>query len=64
MNVLYNDKTALEPGDPIYLIHLHSGWHVIAKGYLCRVADIEEGRQVVATLKASQQSGAAPNEVA
>jgi hypothetical protein len=64
MNVLYNDKTALAPDDPIYLILLHRGWHVIANGYLCQVADIEEGRQVVAKLKAVQQTGATPNDLA
>ena len=57
MQILYHDKDAGRPGESFHLVHLHSGWHVVAKGYLCRVADVEEGRRVMATLQGPQQDG-------
>lgn len=56
MQILYFDKHASRPGDSFRLILLHSGWHVVARGYLCRVADAEEGRRIMATLQGPQQN--------
>jgi hypothetical protein len=47
MQILYFDTHATRPNDSFRLILLHSGWHVVAKGYLCRVHDEEEGRRVI-----------------
>jgi hypothetical protein len=55
MQILYFDKHAIRPGGSFRLILLQSGWHVVARGYLCQVADAEEGRRVMATLQCPQQ---------
>jgi len=52
MQILYFDTHAARPNDSFRLILLHSGWHVVAKGYLCRVHDEEEGRRVIVALHA------------
>ena len=57
MQILYHDKDAGRPGESFHLVLLRCGWHVVAKGYLCRVADAEEGWRVMATLQGPQQDG-------
>lgn len=54
MQILYHDKDARRPGESFHLVLLRCGWHVVAKGYLCRVADAEEGWRVMATLQGPQ----------
>jgi hypothetical protein len=44
MQILYLDKQARRMSDSFRLILLFSGWHVVANGCLCRVADVEEGK--------------------
>ena len=55
MQILYFDKHAIRPVDSFFLMLLHSGWHVVANGYLCRVTDPEEGRRVMATFQRPQE---------
>jgi hypothetical protein len=55
MQILYYDKDAKYPGKSFRLILLQRGWHVVARGYLCRVADVDEGRRVLATLQGPQR---------
>ena len=50
MEIIYCDQKADRPGDSYRLIFLTTGWHIVANGYLCKVADAEEGRQIIATL--------------
>lgn len=63
MQVLYTDGHSMRQGGPICLILLNKIWHVVARGYLCRVADVEEGRLVIAALRASQCPETLPEEV-
>lgn len=51
MHIIYDDKKANRPGESYRLILLKSGWHVVANGYLCKVADEKEGRRVLADLR-------------
>jgi len=51
MHIIYDDKDANRSGTSYRLILLNSGWHVVANGYLCKVADAEEGRQIIAALQ-------------
>ena len=60
MQIIYDDKDAKRSGESFRLILLNSGWHVVAKCYLCRVADDEEGRQVIAEMNASRLSTLRP----
>jgi hypothetical protein len=53
MQIIYDDKGANRSGDSFRLVLLKSGWHVVAKSYLCRVADEEEGQRMLAGLRAS-----------
>lgn len=53
MNVIYDDKNADRSGDSFRLILLNSGWHIVAHGYLCKVTDEGEGRQMIAMLSAA-----------
>ena len=53
MMILYNDEQSKRTSDSFHLIFLHNHWHVVACGYLCRVADAAEGRQVIAARQAS-----------
>ena len=55
MQILHFDKHAIRPVDSFRLMLLHSGWHVVANGYLCQVANAEEGRRVMATLQGPQE---------
>jgi hypothetical protein len=55
MQILYFDKHAIRPGNSFRLILIQSGWHIVAKGYLCRVADAEEGRRVITELQSPQR---------
>jgi hypothetical protein len=64
MQVLYADGHSMHQGGPVGLVMLNGIWHVVARGYLCRVTDQEEGRQVIAGLKASRPPGPAPNDPA
>ena len=57
MQIIYFDKHAKRPNDSFRLILLHSGWHVVANGYLCRVSDAEEGRRVMAAFQGPQDCG-------
>jgi hypothetical protein len=56
MRILYDDRQVRRPGDPFRLILLQNGWHVVAKGYLCRVTDQEEGRRLIERLSARNDS--------
>jgi len=47
MQIIYDDKNVERPGDSFRLVLLNSGWHVVARGFLCRVADEREGRHVI-----------------
>jgi len=47
MHILYDDKNAKRSDGSYRLILIAGGWHVVANGYLCRVKDQEEGRQVI-----------------
>ena len=47
MQIIYDDKNADRSGDSFRLVLLNSGWHVVARGFLCRVADEQEGRHVI-----------------
>lgn len=53
MQIIYDDRNESRSGDSFRLVLLKSGWHVVAKGYLCRVADEEEGQRMLAGLRAS-----------
>jgi hypothetical protein len=64
MQIIYDDRNANRSGDAFRLILLNNVWHVVARGYLCRVTDQEEGRQVIAKLKGSRPPGPAPNDPA
>jgi hypothetical protein len=59
MQIIYDDKHVNRSGDSFRLILLNSGWHVVGKGYLCRVADSAEGREMIVKLK-SRQADAHP----
>ena len=54
MQIIYDDKDAARSGDSFRLVLLNSGWHVVAKGYLCRVDDEEEGQRVIDEIRTSQ----------
>jgi len=51
MRIVYDDKNPNRSGDSLWLILLHSGWHVVGKGYLCNVADPDEGREVMNSIR-------------
>ena len=51
MRIVYDDKDPSRSGDSLQLILLHSGWHVVGKGYLCHVADPDEGREVMNSIR-------------
>lgn len=53
MEIIYCDKHANRPPDSYRLILLKSGWHIVAHGYLCKVTDEGEGRQMIAMLSAA-----------
>jgi hypothetical protein len=55
MHVLYATGQSVRQGGPVRLILLNKVWYVVARGYLCRVDDVDEGWRVVATLQGSQQ---------
>lgn len=55
MRILYSDDHSIQQGGPICLILLNDVWHVVARGYLCRVETEEEGRQVGTALKTRQE---------
>lgn len=57
MQIIYDDQSMQRSGNSFRLILLNSGWHVVATGYLCRVADEQEGRRVI-----SSHHGAAPTD--
>ena len=60
MHIIYDDDDTTRSGDSFCLVLLNSGWHVVAKGYLCRVDDDEEGRQVIAEMNVSRLSTLRP----
>jgi len=51
MHIIYDDKKADRSPDSFQLILITSGWHIVANGYLCKVADAEEGLRVIAALQ-------------
>jgi len=51
MHTLYNDAKAPRPDGSYRVILINSSWHVVANGYLCKVADAEEGPQITETSK-------------
>lgn len=53
MHIMYDDKNANRSGASNRLILLNSGWHIVAPGYLCKVTDGGEGRQMIAMLSAA-----------
>jgi hypothetical protein len=55
MYIIYDDKSEKRPGDSFRLIWLNSGWHVVARGYLCRVVDQQEGHQHIEELQERRQ---------
>lgn len=55
MRVLYTDERSMREGGPICLVLLNGAWHVVARGYLCQVADTEEGRRVIVALKTNRK---------
>ena len=56
MRILYDDSQVRHPGESFRLIFLQNGWHVVAKGYLCRVTNQEEGRRLIDSLIAHKRS--------
>lgn len=56
MPVLYATRQAVRQGGPVRLILLKKVWHVVARGYVCRGDDVEEGRGVMATLQSSRHN--------
>jgi hypothetical protein len=57
MQIIFDDKNTDRSGDSYRLIRLAGGWHIVAHGYLCRVTDEGEGRQIIARLStASSQT--------
>lgn len=50
MQIIFDDKNKGRSGESYRLIRLAGGWHIVAHGYLCKVADENEGRQMIATL--------------
>lgn len=60
MQILYHDENASGRETSFHLILLHSGWHVVGNGFLCLVADEEEGRRVIAELRNPQRHDTAP----
>ncbi len=61
MHVLYAAGLSLRQDGPVRLIQLNAVWHVVARGYLCRVADVHEGRLVIALLQAPPPSQTSPD---
>ena len=53
MQIIYDDKNPNRSGDSFHLIYMHSGWHVVANGYLCSVTDEKEGQRVLAAFRTS-----------
>lgn len=51
MRVLYTDEHSMRQGGPICLVFLNKVCYVVARGYLCQVADAEEGRLVIKELQ-------------
>ena len=53
MQIIFDDKNKDRTADSYRLIRLAGGWHIVAYGYLCRVTDEDEGRQMIALLSAA-----------
>lgn len=53
MQIIFDDRNADRPGESFRLIWLKNGWHIVAHGYLCKVTDEGEGRQMIAMLSAA-----------
>jgi len=47
VQIIHDDKDADPSGDSFRLLRLNSGCHVVAKGYLPLVADVDEDRRVI-----------------
>jgi len=56
MEIIYDDRNSERTCDSFRLILLYSGWHVVARGYLCRVSDQNEGRRIIDGLKRNNSS--------
>lgn len=52
MQVLYSDGQLMRWGGRLHLTMLGGSWCVTGPGYLCAVATVEEGRFLMAELKA------------
>ncbi len=60
MKVIYSDGQLMRCGGRLHLAHLGVGWCVVGPGYVCMVLDVEEGRTIMAKLKAEgEQAGIA-----
>jgi hypothetical protein len=62
MQIIYDDKNANRAWDSFRMILLNNVWHVVAKGYLCRVTDQEEGRRVMEAMQSVQGSPGQPSQ--
>ncbi len=53
MRLLFSDGKLLRRGGLVSLIHSEKGWYVIGPGFVCLVEGLQEGREVIANLKAN-----------
>ena len=51
MHVIYQDGRGGEFTEPLHLIHLNAGWHVVTRGYICRVENEAEGKSLMTALQ-------------
>jgi hypothetical protein len=63
IHILYAAGQSMRQGGPVRLILLNKVWHVVARAYLCRVVDVEEGRHVIAGLTALRLRGESPKDL-
>ena len=56
MKLIYSDGASVRTGGPINLVRQSSGLYVMGRGYLCQVANEEEGRQLIRELMAARTS--------
>lgn len=50
MHIIYDDKDADRSVNSYRLILIAGGWHIVANGYLCKVADEAEGQRMLTAL--------------
>lgn len=56
MKLIYSDGQLWRIGGRVHLAHLGSGWCVVGPGYICAVVDYDQGRRVMAALKAEGEA--------